>query len=141
MYEALKRFVVNGNFRTQIDWPTMTAYFSKNFEATRLANIFTLDMLSEIHIPGLSRGLNGLVQEQVDLPEKESWLMNAPATESFRALWGPTEGPLKPVTDRGRSMYPEADASSGRFAKRPNADSIMASDQAKSKSKGAVLQV
>ncbi|KAH9814529.1 hypothetical protein DFH28DRAFT_849851, partial [Melampsora americana] len=137
MYDALKRFVVNGNFRTQIDWPTMTAYFSENFEATRLANIFTLDMLSEIHIPGLSRGLNGLVQEQVDLPEKESWLMNAPATESFRALWGPTEGPLKPVTDRGRSMYPEVDASSGRFAKRPNADSIMPSDQAKSNSKGA----
>ncbi|KAH9806792.1 hypothetical protein DFH28DRAFT_1141596 [Melampsora americana] len=117
MYDALKRFVVNGNFRTQIDWPTMTAYFSENFEATRLANIFTLDMLSEIHIPGLSRGLNGLVQEQVDLPEKESWLMNAPATE-------------------GRSMYPEADVNR-RFVKRPNADSIMASDQAKSNSKGA----
>ncbi|KAH9807366.1 hypothetical protein DFH28DRAFT_848207, partial [Melampsora americana] len=137
MYDALKRFVSNGNFRTQIDWPTMTSYFSENFEAGRLANCFTLDMLSEIHIPSLSRGLNGLVQEQVELPDKENWLQNAPATESFRALWGPTEGPLKPVTDRGQSMYPEVDAESRRFVKKPNADSIMASDQAKAKSKGS----
>ncbi|KAH9806755.1 hypothetical protein DFH28DRAFT_940409 [Melampsora americana] len=136
MYDALKKFVSNGNFITRIDWPTMTSYFSQNFEATRLANVFTLDMLSEIHVPGLSRGLNGLVQEQVDLPEKESWLMNAPATESFRALWGPTEGPLKPVTDRGKSLYPEVDINTRSFAKQPNADSIMSSDQAKSNSKG-----
>ncbi|KAH9806783.1 hypothetical protein DFH28DRAFT_837517, partial [Melampsora americana] len=135
MYDALKQFVRNGNFITKIDWPTMTSYFSENFEASRLANLFTLDMLSEIHIPSLSRGLNGLVQEQVDLPDKESWLMNAPATESFRALWGPTEGPLKPVTDRGQSMYNEVDKESGRFVRQPNADSVMTADQEKANSK------
>ncbi|KAH9814525.1 hypothetical protein DFH28DRAFT_894685, partial [Melampsora americana] len=135
MYDALKRFVNNGNFITKIDWPTMTSFFSENFEAARLANVFTLDMLSEIHIPGLSRGLNGLVQEQVDLPEKESWIKNAPATESFRALWGPTEGPLKPVTNRGESMYPEVDPDSRAFVRQANADSTMASDQAKANTK------
>ncbi|KAH9806739.1 hypothetical protein DFH28DRAFT_940602 [Melampsora americana] len=131
MFDALKKFVSNGNFRTQIDWPWMTSYFSENFEAARLANFFTMDMLSEIHIPSLSRGFNGLVQEQVDLPDKEEWLLNAPATESFRALWGPTEGPTRPVTNRGKSMYVEVDEDTGAFAKQANPDSRMTADQEK----------
>ncbi|KAH9806939.1 hypothetical protein DFH28DRAFT_918416 [Melampsora americana] len=136
MYEALKKFVSHGNFNTQIDWPRMTSYFSENFEAGRLANMFTMDMLSEIHVPSLSRGLNGLVQEQVDLPDKEEWLLNAPATESFRALWGPTEGPLQPVTDRGKSMYKEVDPQTGTFVKQHNPDSRMAADEDKANQKG-----
>ncbi|KAH9806895.1 hypothetical protein DFH28DRAFT_1141220 [Melampsora americana] len=140
MYEALKKFVTNGNFNTQIDWPWMTSFFSENFEAARLANFFTMDMLSEIHIPSLSRGLNGLVQEQVDLPDKEDWLLNAPATESFRALWGPTEGPIQPVTNRGRSMYAEVDKETGAFAKQPNPETRMTADQERADEEHAAAQ-
>ncbi|EGF97066.1 uncharacterized protein MELLADRAFT_88314 [Melampsora larici-populina 98AG31] len=90
MFTSLKRFLTNSEF-----------------EEKKLAALFMLDLLTETHQPGLTIGLNGLVLDHVNIDNVKLMKMNAPATESFWALWGPTEGPLQPVSDRGRNLYPE----------------------------------
>ncbi|KAH9807317.1 hypothetical protein DFH28DRAFT_1139527 [Melampsora americana] len=68
---------------------------------------FMLDLLTETHRPGLSLGLDGCVMDHVQVDSVKLFKLNSPAMESFRALWGQTEGPAYPVTDRGASLYPK----------------------------------
>ncbi|EGG01255.1 uncharacterized protein MELLADRAFT_67208 [Melampsora larici-populina 98AG31] len=131
MHRALKRFITeNGDFRNDIDWPALTGYFSRKFDPTNIAQAFTLDLMMEMQRPGLSRGLNGLVQPHVKLEDSEKWLMDGPATQSFRALWGPTEGKLVNPVDGGGSMYPEVNEN-GRHTLHHTNETRMAADKAK----------
>ncbi|KAH9806701.1 hypothetical protein DFH28DRAFT_940756 [Melampsora americana] len=110
MYRSLRRFVGDdGRFKPQsrVNWDSMTAYFQEEFALKKLAPLFMLDLLSETHRPGLSLGLEGLVMGHVEVESVKLYKLNSPAMESFRALWGQTEGPAYPVTDRGASLYPE----------------------------------
>ncbi|KAH9806932.1 hypothetical protein DFH28DRAFT_852696, partial [Melampsora americana] len=92
MYRALKKFL-NHNGR--------------KFEASNLAHMFTLDLLMETHRPGLSRGINGLVAPHVKLADQELWLIDGPTTQSFRAIWGTTEGELVRPSEGGSGLYPD----------------------------------
>ncbi|EGF97089.1 uncharacterized protein MELLADRAFT_88118 [Melampsora larici-populina 98AG31] len=108
MFQSMKRFLTeSGQFNMKIEWSSMTKHFHEEFEEKKLAGYFMLDMLTETHRPGLSIGLNGLVLDHVFIDTAKLMKMNAPATETFQSLLGPTEGPLLPVTDRGRNLYPE----------------------------------
>lgn len=87
MFETLKRFLLkDGSFNPQIDWPGMTAHFNETFEPTYLANMFTLDLLTEIHMPGLSIGMDGRPADHIKLSEEQLMVMNGAESESFRAL-------------------------------------------------------
>ncbi|KAH9806828.1 hypothetical protein DFH28DRAFT_1141503 [Melampsora americana] len=115
MFKTLKMFITDsGQFRKDIKWSEMTKVFYTDFDVKKMAGLFMLDLLSETHKPGLSLGLKGLVLDHVELKDGELKKMNGPENQSFRALWGPTEGPLQPVSDRGASLYPEVD-SQGRI--------------------------
>ncbi|KAH9806879.1 hypothetical protein DFH28DRAFT_940100 [Melampsora americana] len=110
MYRSLRRFIdENGRFKPQsrVNWNDMTLYFQEEFSVKKLAPMFMLDLLSETHRPGLSLGLDGRVMHHVEVESVKLYKLNSPAMESFRALWGQTEGPAYPVTDRGASLYPE----------------------------------
>ncbi|KAH9807071.1 hypothetical protein DFH28DRAFT_1140396 [Melampsora americana] len=141
MYCALKRFLNhNGSMRQEIDWPTMTDYFSRKFEASNLAHMFTLDLLMETHRPGLSRGVNGLVAPHVKLADQELWLIDGPTTQSFRAIWGTTEGELVKPSEGGSGMYPEV-SKSGVRTPHTTAETQMAADKARANAKGKSKEV
>ncbi|KAH9806852.1 hypothetical protein DFH28DRAFT_1090609 [Melampsora americana] len=109
MYRSLGKFVGDdGRFKPQskVNWNDMTDYFREEFSVKKLAPMFMLDLLSETHRPGLSLGLDGRVMGHVEVESNKLFKLNSPAMESFRALWGQTEGPAYPVTDRGASLYP-----------------------------------
>ncbi|KAH9811482.1 hypothetical protein DFH28DRAFT_1130653 [Melampsora americana] len=109
MYRSLAKFIgEDGRFKPQsrVNWESMTEYFREEFAVKKLAPLFMLDLLSETHRPGLSLGLEGRVMDHVEVESAKLYQLNSPAMESFRALWGQTEGPAYPVTDRGASLYP-----------------------------------
>ncbi|KAH9806883.1 hypothetical protein DFH28DRAFT_940088 [Melampsora americana] len=110
MYRSLGKFISpDGHFKPQsrVNWDNMTEYFQKEFSVKTLAPMFMLDLLTETHRPGLSLGLDGCVMNHIEVDSVKSFRLNSPAMESFRALWGQTEGPAFPVTDRGASLYPD----------------------------------
>ncbi|KAH9806937.1 hypothetical protein DFH28DRAFT_939964 [Melampsora americana] len=93
MHQALSKFLNhNGTFRTDINWPSATSFFSSKFDTVHLAHVFTLDVLMETHFPGLSRSIDGSVAPHVNLEDKEKWDIDGPATESFKALMTVNEG-------------------------------------------------
>ncbi|KAH9806859.1 hypothetical protein DFH28DRAFT_918966, partial [Melampsora americana] len=115
MYRSLRKFISEeGRFKPQsrVNWDDMTLYFQDEFSVKKLAPMFMLDLLSETHRPGLSLGADGRVMHHVEVESVKLYKLNSPAMESFRALWGQTEGPAYPVTDRGASLYPELAAGS-----------------------------
>ncbi|KAH9814516.1 hypothetical protein DFH28DRAFT_894850, partial [Melampsora americana] len=92
MHQALSKFLNhNGDFRTDINWPSATSFFSSKFDTVHLAHVFTLDVLMETHFPGLSRSIDGSVAPHVNLEDKEKWDIDGPATESFKALMAVNE--------------------------------------------------
>ncbi|KAH9806650.1 hypothetical protein DFH28DRAFT_1142564, partial [Melampsora americana] len=139
MFSSLRLFVTDaGTFRSDIKWADMTKHFYVEFDVKKLAGLFMLDLLTETHRPGLSVGLNGQVMEHIRVKDEHILKMNDPLSETFRAMWGPTEGPLLPVTDRGSSLYPEVDRL-GNLKRPHNPQTQMAADQAKSNSKNDYL--
>ncbi|KAH9814523.1 hypothetical protein DFH28DRAFT_1127573 [Melampsora americana] len=141
MFRALKRFLNhNGSIKHEIDWPSMTDYFSRKFEASNLAYMFTLDLLMETHRPGLSRGINGLVAPHVKLVDQEMWLIDGPTTQSFRAIWGTTEGELVKASEGGSGLYPEV-SKNGVRTPHATAETQMAEDLARANGKGKGRQV
>ncbi|KAH9806890.1 hypothetical protein DFH28DRAFT_940092 [Melampsora americana] len=141
MFRALKRFLNhNGSIKHEIDWPSMTDYFSRKFEASNLAHMFTLDLLMETHRPGLSRGINGLVAPHVKLVDQEMWLIDGPTTQSFRAIWGTTEGELVKPSEGGSGLYPEV-SKNGVRTPHATAETQMAADLARARTKGKGRQV
>ncbi|EGF97282.1 uncharacterized protein MELLADRAFT_70094 [Melampsora larici-populina 98AG31] len=130
MFTSLKRFLTNsGQFNTRIKWNEMTNHFHQEFEEKKLEALFMLDLLTETRRPGLTIGLDGLVLDHVNIDNVKLMKMNAPATESFRVLWGPTEGPPQPVTDRGRNLYPDVSGDNNQVSeKAPVDDEVSDSD-------------
>ncbi|KAH9806762.1 hypothetical protein DFH28DRAFT_940414 [Melampsora americana] len=135
MFRSLKMFVTEaGTFKNDIKWSEMTRHFYLEFDVKKLAGLYMLDLLTETHRPGLTLGIDGRVMEHIRVKDDLVVKLNDPMSEPFRALWGPTEGPLNPVSDRGASMYPEVDRN-GTMTRPHNPHTQMAADQAKAKCK------
>ncbi|EGG07547.1 uncharacterized protein MELLADRAFT_85627 [Melampsora larici-populina 98AG31] len=119
---------------------TSLQMFLQEWDLMKLAGLFMLDLLTETHRPGLSLGINGLVMDHVNIEKTLLKLkLNGPETESFRALWGPTKGPLHPVTQGGSGLYPEKEPN-GEFTKQSNPQTRMSNDIRKSKEKSQATQ-
>ncbi|KAH9807144.1 hypothetical protein DFH28DRAFT_939272 [Melampsora americana] len=135
MFRSLKMFITDaGTFRKDIQWSDMTRHFYTEFDVKKLASLYMLDILTETHRPGLSLGIDGQTLDHIKVKDEMVTKLNHPLSEPFRALWGPTEGPLNPVADRGASLYPEVD-SQGNLTRPHNPQTQMAADQAKAKGK------
>ncbi|KAH9807192.1 hypothetical protein DFH28DRAFT_1089887 [Melampsora americana] len=135
MFDSLKMFITDaGTFKRDIKWSEMTRHFYLNFDVKKLAGLYMLDILTETHRPGLSVGINGLVMDQIELKDDQLVKLNDPTSQTFRSMWGPTEGPLHPVADRGAGLYPEVDKH-GRITRPHNPQTRYAADMAKSKKK------
>ncbi|KAH9807130.1 hypothetical protein DFH28DRAFT_1089987 [Melampsora americana] len=135
MFNSLKMFVTDaGTFKQDIKWSDMTRHFYVEFDVKKLAALYMLDLLTETHRPGLSLGIEGQVMDHIRVKDDLIVKMNDPMSEPFRAIWGPTEGPLNPVADRGASLYPEVN-SDGTLRRPHNPQTQMAADQARAKAK------
>ncbi|KAH9806764.1 hypothetical protein DFH28DRAFT_1141641 [Melampsora americana] len=135
MFRSLKMFVTDaGTFKNDIRWSEMTRHFYNEFDVKKLAGLYMLDLLTETHRPGLSLGIDGRVMEHIRVKDDQVVKLNDPLSETFRALWGPTEGPLIPVSDRGASLYPEVDGH-GTMTRPHNPLTKMAADQEKANRK------
>ncbi|EGG01254.1 uncharacterized protein MELLADRAFT_67210 [Melampsora larici-populina 98AG31] len=99
VYCVLRKFMNGHKFATDIRWPQMTSIFTQEFDFPVIAKLFTLDLFTEFGAPKCSRGINGLVVNEVDIKSKtkQDWDPYAPHSESFRRIFGPTEGPPKAV--------------------------------------------
>ncbi|KAH9806784.1 hypothetical protein DFH28DRAFT_222451 [Melampsora americana] len=131
LFGILQDFVTPaGRFKRNINWPEMTSRFNREFDQPTLAKLFTLDLQTEVVVPGLSRGLNGQVMRPVDIPDalKED-PSTAPSTEAFRSIFTNTEGQPQPVSERGRNLYPEVDSQTGKLTRPHNAVSKMTADK------------
>ncbi|EGF97079.1 uncharacterized protein MELLADRAFT_114610 [Melampsora larici-populina 98AG31] len=111
MFKILKLVMTRDRvFRSEVHWPTMTDTFRTEFNSTKLAHILTLDIQCEICLPGLSRSLTGKVAPPVKDKDKAQQLLR-PSQVHFQKMFGPTEGDLHPVRNRGQGLHPEKQVS------------------------------
>ncbi|KAH9807148.1 hypothetical protein DFH28DRAFT_916943, partial [Melampsora americana] len=111
MFKTLRKFMTaDGDFVEDIDWPTMTATFQEEFSTVKIAHLLVLDMQCEICLPGLSRSLTGGVAPPPKDKDRPRQLLR-PDQVKFRRLFGPTEGAIHPVSNRGVGLHPEKQVS------------------------------
>ncbi|KAH9807157.1 hypothetical protein DFH28DRAFT_916912 [Melampsora americana] len=111
MFKTLRKFMTDdGDFVEDIDWPTMTATFQEEFSTVKIAHLLVLDMQCEICLPGLSRSLTGGVAPPPKDKDRPRQLLR-PDQVKFRRMFGPTEGAIHPVSNRGVGLHPEKQVS------------------------------
>jgi hypothetical protein len=130
IFKILKDFLNNkGRFDENLSFDEMTEKFSNEINSSTIADLFVLDLQSEIFTPGYSRKPDGSVAPEVDIKKDAPVDALAPCTQEFREIWAITEGPLQPVSKKGEGMYPER--AGGRVHRQETALTQMSKDQAK----------
>ncbi|KAH9807126.1 hypothetical protein DFH28DRAFT_939283 [Melampsora americana] len=142
LFKLLKLFLNDaGDFRPNINWATMTSRFQYDFDTSIIAHLLTLDIQCEIVLPGLSRTLSGTVAPPLKDKDKAVQLLR-PSQVRFRRMFGPTEGTLHPVSNRGQGLHPEKqvsrdDPSKQTFTRQDNSVAQRSLDQAKARENAA----